>query len=430
MAEALRRQIRTEDLTRLSLPEGAALAAPSPADNPALREAEFFEMRHALSVEPAPPTRPQPAETAPAYLDVSGLWKSYGDFVALRDISLSIRKGEFVCFLGPSGCGKTTLLRAIAGLDLQSRGAIVQGGRDISTLPAARRDYGIVFQSYALFPNLTIEQNIAFGLENTGRPRAEIAARVAELLDLVGLAAQAKKYPAQLSGGQQQRIALARAIAISPGLLLLDEPLSALDAKVRVHLRHEIKALQRKLGVTTIMVTHDQEEALAMADRIVVMNHGVIEQVGTPTEIYRHPKTLFVADFIGETNQFPARVTEGGAVEIGHSAFLCQTDGFAAGATATAVVRPVDIIPHGADLHAGMAAEKPTTPQNVIDAQVVEMEFLGMFWRTRLTAPRFGDRVLVADFSVNAVRHLRIEIGGAIQVEIPQERLLLFPRSA
>ena len=301
-------------------------------------------MRHALSVEPAPPARPLPAETAPAYLDVSGLWKSYGDFVALRDISLSIRKGEFVCFLGPSGCGKTTLLRAIAGLDLQSRGAIVQGGRDISTLPAARRDYGIVFQSYALFPNLTIEQNIAFGLENTGRPRAEIAARVAELLGLVGLAAQAKKYPAQLSGGQQQRIALARAIAISPGLLLLDEPLSALDAKVRVHLRHEIKALQRKLGVTTIMVTHDQEEALAMADRIVVMNHGVIEQVGTPTEIYRHPKTLFVADFIGETNQFPAKIAEDGAVEIGHSTFLCQTDGFATGATATVMTVEIEAI--------------------------------------------------------------------------------------
>ena len=225
-----------------------------------------------------------------------------------------VREGEFVCFLGPSGCGKTTLLRAIAGLDLQTRGAIRQAGKDISTLPPSKRDYGIVFQSYALFPNLTIERNIAFGLENTRRPRAEIDARVAELLALVGLADQAKKYPAQLSGGQQQRVALARAMAISPGLLLLDEPLSALDAKVRVHLRHEIKELQRKLGVTTIMVTHDQEEALSMADRIVVMNHGVIEQVGTPTEIYRHPKTLFVADFIGETNQFPARVADGESV--------------------------------------------------------------------------------------------------------------------
>lgn len=391
-------------------------------------------MRHAMSIEPTPTSIPRAAGQASKkpspYLEISDLWKNYGDFVALHDISLSIAKGEFVCFLGPSGCGKTTLLRAIAGLDLQSRGTVLQDGRDISTLPASKRDYGIVFQSYALFPNLTIEQNIAFGLENTGRSKTEIAGRVAELLETVGLSAQGKKYPAQLSGGQQQRIALARAIAISPGLLLLDEPLSALDAKVRVHLRHEIKALQRKLGVTTIMVTHDQEEALAMADRIVVMNHGVIEQIGSPTQIYRHPETLFVADFIGETNQFPAKVTSQGQVEIIHSAFSCSTEGFALGDTATAVVRPVDIIPHGADAHAVNSIDRPVTPQNLIDAEVQEMEFLGMFWRTRLTAPRLGDRTLVADFSVNAVRRLNIEMGGVIQVEIPKERLLLFPRGA
>ncbi|RVD15401.1 ATP-binding cassette domain-containing protein, partial [Mesorhizobium sp. M7A.F.Ca.ET.027.02.1.1] len=182
-----------------------------------------------------------------AYLQIEHLWKAFGEFHALKDISLDINEGEFICFLGPSGCGKTTLLRAVAGLDLQTRGVVRQGGRDISTLPPSKRDYGIVFQSYALFPNLTIERNIAFGLENTKRPRAEIDARVKELLMLVGLSDQAKKYPAQLSGGQQQRIALARAIATSPGLLLLDEPLSALDAKVRVHLRHEIKGLQRKV---------------------------------------------------------------------------------------------------------------------------------------------------------------------------------------
>lgn len=387
-------------------------------------------MRHALSIEPTPTSIPPTAADAASYLEISDLWKSYGDFVALRDISLSIARGEFICFLGPSGCGKTTLLRAIAGLDLQSSGRILQGGHNISTLPASNRDYGIVFQSYALFPNLTIEQNIAFGLENAGRSRAEIATRVAELLATVGLSEQSRKYPAQLSGGQQQRIALARAIAISPGLLLLDEPLSALDAKVRVHLRHEIKSLQRKLGVTTIMVTHDQEEALAMADRIVVMNHGVIEQVGSPTEIYSHPKTLFVADFIGETNQFPAKVLKDGTVEIGHSAFDCSTKDLVVGATATAVVRPVDIIPHGANAHAVNAVDRPATPQNLIDAEVREMEFLGMFWRTRLTAPRLGERTLVADFSVNAVRRLHIETGGVIQVEIPRDRLLLFPRSA
>src|SRR5690606_2286440 len=198
---------------------------------------------------------------------------------------------------------------------------------DISALPIPERDFGIVFQSYALFPNLTIERNIAFGLENTGRKKAEINARVSELLVLVGLEEQRKKYPAQLSGGQQQRIALARAIATAPGLLLLDEPLSALDAKVRVRLRHQIKELQRKLGVTTIMVTHDQEEALSMADRIVVMNHGVIEQIGTPTAIYREPKSLFVADFIGETNQIRSTLSAPGCFTLGSASLKAMTDG-------------------------------------------------------------------------------------------------------
>ena len=364
----------------------------------------------------------QDAATKPAYLQIDGLWKAFGEFVALRNISLSIREGEFVCFLGPSGCGKTTLLRAIAGLDLQSRGTIHQGGKDISTLPPSQRDYGIVFQSYALFPNLTIEQNIAFGLENTRRPRAEIEARVKELLALVGLADQARKYPAQLSGGQQQRIALARAIAISPGLLLLDEPLSALDAKVRVHLRHEIKELQRKLGVTTIMVTHDQEEALSMADRIVVMNHGVIDQVGTPTEIYRHPKTLFVADFIGETNQFPARIAGPSKLALVATDLACAPHGLPEGSEATVVIRPVDIIPHG-----NGTTESIGTPENLIDVKVEKMEFLGAFWRCRLSSPRFADRILIADFSINAVRRLGIEIGGTMQVELPCERVLVFP---
>ncbi len=364
------------------------------------------------------------AAEKPAYLQIDNLWKTFGDFVALRDVSLTIAEGEFVCFLGPSGCGKTTLLRAIAGLDLQSQGTIRQAGKDISTLPPSKRDYGIVFQSYALFPNLTIEKNIAFGLENTKRPRAEISARVAALLALVGLSSQAKKYPAQLSGGQQQRIALARAIAISPGLLLLDEPLSALDAKVRVHLRHEIKELQRKLGVTTIMVTHDQEEALSMADRIVVMNHGVIDQVGTPTEIYRHPRTLFVADFIGETNKFPAKAGKT-KVTLAGTELSCAPHDIADGKDATAVIRPVDIIPHSLN-----GAEEVKTPKNLIDVTVAEMEFLGGYWRARLASPRFGDRILIADFSVNAVRRLRIEKGGGMRVELPRDRVLVFAKDA
>ena len=237
-----------------------------------------------------------------SYLEVRNLHKRFGDFIALGDISLDVAEGEFVCFLGPSGCGKTTLLRAIAGLDPQTSGTIHQKGRDVSTLPPSQRDFGIVFQSYALFPNLTVVDNVGYGLVSRRQKRGEIAKRVAELLALVGLPDAGPQYPAQLSGGQQQRVALARALATSPGLLLLDEPLSALDARVRLRLRHEIKALQRRLGVTTIMVTHDQEEALTMADRIVVMNHGTIEQVGTPQEVYAAPATAFVADFVGAMN--------------------------------------------------------------------------------------------------------------------------------
>ncbi len=356
-----------------------------------------------------------------SYLRIDNLYKNFGDFTALKDISLEIEEGEFVCFLGPSGCGKTTLLRAIAGLDLQSHGRIEQGGRDISTLPITQRDFGIVFQSYALFPNLTIERNIAFGLENSGRPKAEITARVTELLDLVDLADQRKKYPAQLSGGQQQRIALARAIASSPGLLLLDEPLSALDAKVRVHLRHQIKELQRKLGVTTIMVTHDQEEALAMADRIVVMNHGVIEQIGTPTEIYREPRSLFVADFIGETNQIPSTVTEPGRVTLGDKKLKGETHGLQPGQSVIVTIRPEDIVPHEPNFQ---AAEDSNS---VLEVTVGEMEFLGSFWRSRLTGAALNGEVLYADFSMNAVRRLSLDEGSRLTIELPPSRLIAFP---
>ncbi|MDQ2704607.1 MAG: putative 2-aminoethylphosphonate ABC transporter ATP-binding protein, partial [Pseudomonadota bacterium] len=209
-----------------------------------------------------------------------------------------------------------------------------------------------------------------------------------------------------------------------PGLLLLDEPLSALDAKVRVHLRHEIKELQRKLGVTTIMVTHDQEEALSMADRIVVMNHGVIEQVGTPTEIYRHPRTLFVADFIGETNQFPARVAGTSSIALESADLACEPHQLPDGDEAVAVIRPVDIVPHGKG-----SSDSIGTPENLIDVTVNEMEFLGAFWRCRLSSVRFGRRVLVADFSINAVRRLGIETGGTMQVEFPRERVLVFPKA-
>ena len=364
--------------------------------------------------------------TPPLYLSIDKLWKAFGEFLALKDISLEIFEREFVCFLGPSGCGKTTLLRAIAGLDLQTKGTILQAGRDVSNLPPSERDFGIVFQSYALFPNLTIEKNIAFGLENTGRSKSDITVRVAELLNLVGLPEQGSKYPAQLSGGQQQRIALARAIATNPGLLLLDEPLSALDAKVRVHLRHEIKELQRQLGVTTVMVTHDQEEALAMADRIVVMNHGVIEQVGSPTEVYRHPANLFVADFIGEMNQIPAIAGKPGTVVIGGKELQSEDHKFREGDRIVAAIRPEDVIPHGEGARSPGAPDIITTPDNAFDVRVTEMEFLGSFWRCRLRHEMFGDSELIADFSMNAVRRLELAEGTEMTIELPVSRLTAF----
>ena len=367
------------------------------------------------------------ASTTETYLKIENVWKAFGDFFALKDISLEVNRGEFVCFLGPSGCGKTTLLRAIAGLDIQTTGSVFQDGEDISALPPSERDFGIVFQSYALFPNLTVEKNIAFGLENSGIARPDIDKRVAELLELVGLPEQAKKYPAQLSGGQQQRIALARALAMSPGLLLLDEPLSALDAKVRVHLRHEVKDLQRKLGVTTIMVTHDQEEALAMADRIVVMNHGVIEQVGTPTDVYREPVSLFVADFIGETNQLDCVAdNKGKGVRIGKRRFASAAHTHADGLDVIAVIRPEDIIPHGDGARSPGAPEEISEPGNTVETTVDEMEFLGSFWRTRLSSADLGAGQIVADFSINAVRRMDIQVGGRMRIEIPSDRLKVF----
>ncbi|MDJ0955662.1 MAG: putative 2-aminoethylphosphonate ABC transporter ATP-binding protein [Arenicellales bacterium] len=350
------------------------------------------------------------------YLRITDLTKKFGAFTALDKISLEIFDGEFVCFLGPSGCGKTTLLRAIAGLDIQTYGRIEQGGQDISALPPTERDFGIVFQSYALFPNMTVSKNIAYGLENRNAGKKEIAQRVEELLELVGLPEQAQKYPAQLSGGQQQRIALARALATSPGLLLLDEPLSALDAKVRVHLRHEIRSLQERLDVTTVMVTHDQEEALTMADRIVIMNDGIIEQVGTPLEVYREPETVFVADFIGTMNFISGTIDGVQTVAVGGQSLRCNTDGLASGSQVTVAVRPEDIVVH----------EVEGEHENIFNVVVAEVEFLGSFVRADLVADQFGDNRMRADFSINLIRRLNIEEGANISVLIPAERIRVY----
>ena len=347
-----------------------------------------------------------------SYLRLDGVSKEFGAFSALRDIRLDVTQGEFVCFLGPSGCGKTTLLRIIAGLEVQSAGTVRQGTRDISRLPPAQRDYGIVFQSYALFPNLSVFDNVAYGLVNKGHARQTIRARVAELLKLVGLAEAGAKYPSQLSGGQQQRIALARALATSPGLLLLDEPLSALDALERVRLRQEIRSLQQRLGVTTIMVTHDQEEALSMADRIVVMNHGVIEQVGSALEIYREPASPFVADFVGKVNVLAGTAEEGG-LRVG--SLLLQSSEKPAPGNVRAYLRPEDIV------------AQPIAPgdSNVLDSRIEKVEFLGSYCLVRVAAGGLGQPLTVY-LSLNFLSEQALEPGKALRLRILPERLRLF----
>lgn len=235
-------------------------------------------------------------------LELHDITKTFGHAVALDGVSLSGEAPEFICLLGPSGCGKTTLLRLIAGLSRPDRGRLLLGGEDLTRIPARERGFGIVFQAYSLFPNMTVAENIGYGLRIRGRTSGAIKERVAQLLDLIKLPHLADRYPYQLSGGQQQRVALARAVAVDPKLLLLDEPLSALDAKVRMELRAEIRELQRRLGILTIMVTHDQEEALMLADRVVCMNHGRIAQIGTPHDLYARPANQFVADFMGVSN--------------------------------------------------------------------------------------------------------------------------------
>lgn len=359
----------------------------------------------------------QSDRTDGAYLRVRDVGKRFGAFTALDRVSIEIGRGEFVCFLGPSGCGKTTLLRIIAGLEVQSEGRIEQAGRDISTLPPAQRDFGIVFQSYALFPNLSVAANVGYGLVSRKRPKGEIAARVAELLALVGMPEAGEKYPAQLSGGQQQRVALARALATSPGLLLLDEPLSALDARVRIRLRHEIRQIQRRLGLTTIMVTHDQEEALGLADRIVVMNQGSIEQVGSPAEIYGQPASPFVADFVGAMNFLHGTVTAAGRLQLGQQEIVAPVEGFTQGSEVTLCIRPEDVQTR----NVGAA-----TP-NALAVTVRGLDFLGPFCRASVEG---GGLSLTADFSRNLMHDLGIAEGVELAVALPPARLRVFPRMA
>jgi putative spermidine/putrescine transport system ATP-binding protein len=280
--------------------------------------------------------------TSGVAVELTDLTRVYGTVRALDGLTLHIEPGEFVALLGPSGCGKTTALRILAGLDEATSGTVSVGGRDLTTVPANKRDMGMVFQAYSLFPHLTAQQNVEFGLKVRGRERAKRTARATEMLELVGLSAHMGKYAAELSGGQQQRVALARALAIQPSVLLLDEPLSALDAKVRVQLRDEIRRVQLEVGTTTLFVTHDQEEALAVADRVGVMSQGRLEQLAPPAQVYADPATPFVAEFVGLNNRVPSRVSEGKALLFG--AWVPTVPGSIEGGPGTALLRPESVL--------------------------------------------------------------------------------------
>jgi putative spermidine/putrescine transport system ATP-binding protein len=314
---------------------------------------------------------------ADAFLKIQSIKKDYGPTTVVQDFNLDVQAGEFVSFLGPSGCGKTTVLRMVAGFETPSAGAIVVSGKDVTNLKPNQRNIGMVFQAYALFPNLTVAQNIGFGLKVAGVPRPEASARVAEMLDMIRLPEFGGRYPYQLSGGQQQRVALARALAPKPKLLLLDEPLSALDAKVRVSLREEIRSIQKKLGITTIFVTHDQEEALSISDRIVVMYGGKAEQVGIPFEIYNRPATRFVANFVGTLNVLEGTVTDAaaGKVRVGESEIGLKQplNGAKAGASLSLALRP-EVISLG----------REAGHDNSLSGLISDVSFLGSVIRVRV----------------------------------------------
>ncbi|MFZ5881964.1 MAG: ABC transporter ATP-binding protein [Chloroflexota bacterium] len=286
-----------------------------------------------------------------SYLELTHVQKSFSGTTVVDDFNLAAEQGEFISFLGPSGCGKTTTLRMIAGFELPSSGNITLSGADLTFVPPNKRNVGMVFQSYALFPNMNVADNVGYGLKIAGKSKTDIEQRVQEMLALIQMDQFGSRYPNQLSGGQQQRVALARALAFHPQVLLLDEPLSALDAKIRVELRHEIRRIQRKLGITTIYVTHDQEEALSISDRIVVMSQGRIEQIGTPNEIYNFPTTEFVARFVGQINLLPVEIvnpTEG-VVRVGAQVIRAGQFGHLNGKPMRLAVRPEELNPGRSD---------------------------------------------------------------------------------
>jgi len=340
----------------------------------------------------------------PAHLAVEGLTKRFGRQTAVDGLTLAMNEGEFVCLVGPSGCGKTTALRMIAGLEKPSAGYVRSNGQDITALPPSERGMGMVFQSYALFPNMTAEENVAFAF-----PARTNKSRARELLELVDLGPLARKRPHEMSGGQQQRVAIARALARTPRFLLLDEPLSALDPQIRGRLRNELKLLQRRLGITTLMVTHDQAEALAIADRIAVMRQGRLLQIGSPKEIYTAPADPFTGEFVGAMNLLPAAIESPQSVRIFADMHLPLIHGFDTGTRIVAAIRPEFV-----------AVDHPT--QGSRSAMIIAREFQGAFVRLSLSLEGF-DRLLLADVA-NA--HPFAEDGSAVAIRIPPEHIRLF----
>jgi len=344
-----------------------------------------------------------------APMKVRGVQKRFGAFTALDNVSLDVAAGELVCLLGPSGCGKTTLLRCIAGLEKQDSGELYLGDRDVSHLAPQARDYGILFQSYALFPNLTVEANIAYGLAGSGRD--EVRRRVGQMLELVGLSGSEKKYPGQLSGGQQQRVALARALAPAPSLLLLDEPMSALDARVREHLCTELRQLQRNLGITTLMVTHNQDEAMLMADRIAVMHNGRVEQYATPQDIYNRPATPFVAEFVGQGNWLPFQRSSASHARVG-GMDVRLADGSVSGASGRLFCRPEAI-----------NVNPLVHEENLFPAKVREITFLGNRCRMSFELDQLPGHSLLAELAPEAMPRLGAQ---QIMVALPPRSLQVF----
>ena len=347
-----------------------------------------------------------------SFLTIEHLEKSFGPNRVVKDFNLTIEKGEFISLLGPSGCGKTTVLRMVAGFETPTSGAIHIDGKDVVRLRPNQRSIGMVFQAYALFPNLTVAQNVGFGLKVNGTAKQEIQSRVEEMLSLIGLPDLGARYPFQLSGGQQQRVALARALAPRPQVLLLDEPLSALDAKIRVSLREEIRAIQQKLGITTIFVTHDQEEALSISDRIVVMHQGIADQVGTPFEIYNNPATRFVAGFVGTLNLMEAKVidAEKGVTTIGGAPVILGRP--LPEGKATLAARPETI-------RLGRAPGKDT----VLTGKITGVNFLGSVIRLRADV---GGQVIHFD-TFNAPGVPPPAPGTEVELSLSARDLLVIP---